>query len=662
MIEIKNIQSKTRSLGSVVRYSFLKTALIPILTVQLVLLCLYFFSTNYITEKNLDLLRANAIKTVSEIAKTEARHFDDQLSEIARNNRSLQMEHQALFNSTFSSLPIEAKPSLGNVSGGLSQSLNNGDSSVFVSSKTKLSSGIEDKISRTQGMDIRLTSLVDSNPNLVTAYFISHDNMVRAYPIMDDFYEQFPKDFDLTEFNFYYLADAKHNPKRESVWTNAYFDPAGKGWMLSNLVPIYKNNFLEGVTGLDVTLTTFSKHILSKNLQWNSGAIVMDKHGNILTMSKTAERYLGLADESHYNYKDNLINTKPTEFNLLKQNTSMGMYFSEFFNGNDLSFEFTVENVEYLMTKQEIPENGWQLFILAPLKNVYGPIIVEKIRITQIGVAFLGLAVAFYALFFVYLKRSSKKLAERISTPIAQINHMISTYDDSDETYEIQKPVNILELDELLSMNLKIQKAKGRYQKISEEMKIKNEQLKVLAVTDQLTQLYNRLKLDEVVCYELARSQRDITPLTIAIIDIDKFKLVNDTYGHQVGDSVLIGVSQIMLNSIRSTDILGRWGGEEFMLILPNTLLEHAFEHVDQLRQKVEKADFSQVRQVTVSIGLASCSHFACEKMLIELADSALYEAKENGRNRVEMAPMVSSKVESTPSTEKKPPNQVRLA
>jgi len=117
-----------------------------------------------------------------------------------------------------------------------------------------------------------------------------------------------------------------------------------------------------------------------------------------------------------------------------------------------------------------------------------------------------------------------------------------------------------------------------------------------------------------------------------------------------------------MLNSIRSTDILGRWGGEEFMLILPNTLLEHAFEHVDQLRQKVEKADFSQVRQVTVSIGLASCSHFACEKMLIELADSALYEAKENGRNRVEMAPMVSSKVENTSSTEKKPPNQVRLA
>ena len=173
-------------------------------------------------------------------------------------------------------------------------------------------------------------------------------------------------------------------------------------------------------------------------------------------------------------------------------------------------------------------------------------------------------------------------------------------------------------------------------------MKIKNAQLKRLAITDQLTQLYNRLKLDEVLSYESARSQRDKTPLTIAIIDIDKFKLVNDNFGHQVGDKVLIGVAEVMLKNIRSTDILGRWGGEEFMLILPNTSLEHAYIHANKLRELIEKSNFSPVNKVTISMGLSSCSSFVYEKQLIELADNALYEAKENGRNRIEVAKMLT--------------------
>ncbi|MGB1309941.1 MAG: GGDEF domain-containing protein, partial [Leucothrix sp.] len=114
-------------------------------------------------------------------------------------------------------------------------------------------------------------------------------------------------------------------------------------------------------------------------------------------------------------------------------------------------------------------------------------------------------------------------------------------------------------------------------------------------------------------------------------------------FGHQIGDAVLIGLAQIMQKHIRSTDVLGRWGGEEFMLILPNTSIAHAYEHMNRLRQRVEVADFSPVQQVTISVGLVSCTRFLCEKKLIELADNALYEAKENGRNRVELAPIVES-------------------
>lgn len=646
MKEVNNKSNQGRDLGSVVRVSFLKTALIPILTVQLVLLCLYFSSANYITDKNMELLRSNALQTVSEITKTEAQIFDDQLREISRNNLSLQAEHEVIFSRISPDYSYRDPFFMEKVGYDLRQNLNpTGFSSLYLSSNTEITPSIRKKIIKTTEMDSRFRTLVDNNPNIVTAYFNSWDNMTRIYPALENFYDQFPYDFDLTGYNFYYLADQKHNPERRSIWTKVYLDPAGKGWMLSNLVPVYQNNFLEGVTGLDVTLGTFSKHILSSGLQWNSGAIVMDEDGNILTMSRAAESYLGLTDVSDYNYKDNPVDrslTKPTKFNLLKQNTLAGMYFSEFFNGNDKSLEFTLKGEEYLVSKQVINETGWQLFILAPLKNVYGPILAEKTRLTSLGLTFLALAVLFYAAYFVYLSRSSKALARRITKPISQVTKMIVTRDADDKTFAIHDPVNIIELDNLLSMNLKIQNSKLRYQKINEEMKIKNVQLKRLAITDQLTQLYNRLKLDEVLGYESARAQRDKTPLTVAIIDIDKFKLVNDTFGHQIGDKVLISVSEIMLKNIRSTDILGRWGGEEFLLILPNTSLESAYIHANKLRELIEHSNFSPVQHVTISMGLSSCVSVFCEKQLIERADNALYEAKENGRNRVEVAPMES--------------------
>ena len=254
--------------------------------------------------------------------------------------------------------------------------------------------------------------------------------------------------------------------------------------------------------------------------------------------------------------------------------------------------------------------------------------------------------IIFYVLFYARIKRSSKKLAQRITQPIEQITQMIKASELDDETHKIHEPVNITELDNLLSMNLKIQRSKVRYQKLSAEMNIKNKQLKMLAITDQLTQLYNRLKLDEVLAYEVARAHRDRSPLTVAIIDIDKFKLVNDTFGHQIGDTVLIGVAQVMLSNVRSTDVLGRWGGEEFMLILPNTTLEDAYKHADKLRKLVEDASFTPVEKVTISVGIASCGDLGCEKILIEQADNALYDAKNNGRNRVELAPMAETRPE----------------
>ncbi len=155
---------------------------------------------------------------------------------------------------------------------------------------------------------------------------------------------------------------------------------------------------------------------------------------------------------------------------------------------------------------------------------------------------------------------------------------------------------------------------------------------------DALTGLYNRQKFDTLCAAEIARGKRYETPLALIMYDIDRFKNVNDTYGHLVGDKVLIETSCTVAGRMRESDSLARWGGEEFMILAPHTDLEHALLLAEQVRAVVDDTTFSTVGRVTCSFGVtALCEHDTVDK-LIYRADAALYQAKRSGRNRVEFA------------------------
>ena len=152
---------------------------------------------------------------------------------------------------------------------------------------------------------------------------------------------------------------------------------------------------------------------------------------------------------------------------------------------------------------------------------------------------------------------------------------------------------------------------------------------------DKLTQIYNRLKLDNELEKEIKRTSRYKIPFSVILLDIDKFKSVNDTYGHQVGDIVLQNTAKILLNNIRKTDILGRWGGEEFLIICPNTTGENCKILADNLRAKLENFDFEIAGTKTASFGVTEYIQGEDNKNLLKRCDEALYKAKEKGRNRV---------------------------
>jgi len=155
-----------------------------------------------------------------------------------------------------------------------------------------------------------------------------------------------------------------------------------------------------------------------------------------------------------------------------------------------------------------------------------------------------------------------------------------------------------------------------------------------LSETDKLTGLKNRRYFQEKLEEQLSNNEKSASPFSLFILDIDHFKKVNDTFGHQVGDEVLAQLAQLLKNQARSLDIVARYGGEEFVVILPETDQNEAKAIAEQLRQAVEQAKW-QTGRITVSVGIATAIKTDNETTILQRADKALYASKENGRNHV---------------------------
>lgn len=165
--------------------------------------------------------------------------------------------------------------------------------------------------------------------------------------------------------------------------------------------------------------------------------------------------------------------------------------------------------------------------------------------------------------------------------------------------------------------------------------------LNKLALTDGLTGLHNRRSLDEHLDQELREAGRYGSPLTCLMLDIDRFKRLNDAYGHPFGDAVLAGIGGIIAETVRRADIAGRYGGEEFLIVMPRLEASAALASAERLRAAIESRTFLREGEpvsVTVSIGVAESRSLPLERRsrraLIEAADRALYDAKGSGRNR----------------------------
>jgi diguanylate cyclase (GGDEF)-like protein len=266
---------------------------------------------------------------------------------------------------------------------------------------------------------------------------------------------------------------------------------------------------------------------------------------------------------------------------------------------------------------------GWIVVTVVDRKEITNPILLKMfINILVVGLiaVFLGwyLSVALGRQLIVPLEELHKRVSLIVSgeTESASSRH----YPDN-EIGAIAMNIEQLTEHELFKRNRELQRV--------------NSKLERLSTTDQLTGLYNRRKIQNELEKEWDRSKRYNTVFSIIMYDIDWFKKINDTYGHQAGDEVLRSIADLTRSNFRSTDIISRWGGEEFMILCPETFAGDACRMAWKFCSSVKSHDFPGGISVSISAGVCNFSPENNLDFIIRTADERLYQAKQSGRDRV---------------------------
>lgn len=526
-------ESKKLSFRELIRKEYLKAALIPILIIEVMLLVLYFGINHYKNLKTRDTLLSEAKINLQEISVREAQKIDQQLSRISALARILQKENQRFFEDP-SKFPLPDTEPLLKVAynGSMYKENNNGGSSIYYSNLIPFTAESYRKARLTEALDPLFKATYEADSNIVAVYINTWDSMNRYYPFIDKTYEQFEPQMNITVFNFYYEADAKHNPGRGVVWTDAYLDPAGQGWMASCLVPIYRGDFLEGVTGIDVTVERFIKNILRLKLPWDGVPILVGRDKGILAMPPEAEKIFGLVELKSHDYNETIKQDtyKPDEYNFLK-NPDIPQKFKEFVKSDQQLTEIELGGKTYLITRNPIAETGWEFYSFVDEDMLFAPIYKLHHLGTVLGILALVFLILFYIPFFIALLKRSNVIASKIIAPLDYLIQATAEVAQKVKQVDLQ-PVGIMEIDTLSqNFNQMTEELKIMYDRLEEKV---NEAVKQLRERDHMLIKQSRqAAMGEMIGNIAHQWRQPLNSIAVMIQNLEDayhYGELNDTY------------------------------------------------------------------------------------------------------------------------------------
>lgn len=414
------------SLATWISRSYLRTAILPLLLIELTFLAIYWVSSNFIYDRNAAAVEKISRDYLSDLAQREASSISSSLEGIAASTTLLARETGRALAMPAPAVDPAERARYRRTKAGALVSTGGGDRSAsFYSGQRGIGPEQMDKIWRLTRIDPLLRDLKETNPLVAQSYFNSWDTYNRIYPYMDAA-ETYPADMDVRTYNFYYEADGEHNPSRRQTWTDAYLDPAGAGWMVSSIAPVYSTERLEGVVGIDVTIGALIEHVLAMNIPWKGYAILVGRDGTMLAIPGPGERDLGVKEMRQHAY-DGAVTAdtfKPEAYNLLRRK-DLAPLASLFRDDRVVARDVTLNGRRMIAARGAVAGPGWKLLVLAPSEEILSEARYLRARLQSIGQLMALALFLFYCIFLAYLYARTRALSKRLSDPLDAIGETI---------------------------------------------------------------------------------------------------------------------------------------------------------------------------------------------------------------------------------------------
>ena len=405
------------------------------------------------------------------------------------------------------------------------------------------------------------------------------------------------------------------------------FDSSVKGYVLGVVVPIKVNNEIIGIMKSNVNIMGPLTDIIHNFAQRHSGKIKIVRTGGLIVAERSVAPLSTRVDDALVEILRKKENGSAI---IVENNENQLVAYSPVritMGTEQFAFGGSQESIDHI--KGNIGD-AWHVVISHSQSEIIEVAHKLTLVITFVGIIFTLLTASVALLLGKWAAKPIVELANAAQLiGKGDLETRVAVH-SNDEIGALAKSLNLMAEN---LQNTMTSRDKLLYE-IEQRQKVE-EKLRHLSTIDELTDVYNRRAFNEKLYTSIGRAKRHNEPLSILLIDIDHFKVINDSHGHDVGDLVIKDLACVANESIRQEDMLARWGGEEFAILLPQTGKDSALLFAERLRQKISMHDFQQVDQITVSIGLAEFQADDTPDSFVKHADVALYQAKDGGRNIV---------------------------
>lgn len=464
--------------------SYFKTSLIPLLVVEIALITTYFLSNQFANKENIKTIIQVAEQELSHLAQRESTGIDHQLDAIVyatqylqkystvvmSGNNLLKRDDPKRFAFSKDGAYYTTRDATGDIGG----------SAVFYSGFVPIGNIEKEKALKTAALDPALKSVKQTFPLIAQTYINTHDSLNRIYPYFDVI-TQYPAKMDIPSYNFYYEADAKHNPSRGTVWTDAYIDPAGQGWMTTCSAPVYNGDFLEGVVGVDITIKTIVDEVKALEIPWGGYGVLIDKSGTILALPSVGENDWGIKNMTASDYSDAIKKDtfRTEDYNLYLKKPEIGATLKQ----TEKGVKYTTLTEKSILAWATVPSTSWKLLIVVPIETIFEPSNSLSTRLNKIALIMISGMLLFYSIFFTMLYKQSKKMSVSLSEPLKEIDEIVSNIAEG-HPISLEHEFFVTELDStasgILDMGTQLASAKTAREIATAELNKRTEQLQIV--------------------------------------------------------------------------------------------------------------------------------------------------------------------------------------